>query len=432
MKKYYIVFKRLLFSKTAKSTYITTIGAGLNAFVSFIFTIIIARSISPANFGLYSVVLNIVSILTVVCDAGLSTSVLKFLPKAIRENDTKECNKILKVSLIFTLLFSALTTLLLVVITTPLVNNILKKPELLIPLLIVSVGLIGLSLSGLSSTILQAKQKFLFSILTDLSVVISKTILVVILLIFGLLNLNSVLVIIAMSSFVGLLLAHTFIKTDYLKTALDYNLAKYLLKFAGWIIIARIANSVSSRIDTLMLVRYVENAEIGYYAAAQRMTFIMTMLIGGVTTVITPKFSSLRNNKEVKAFIKKTSLLVCLLFFPLIILFMLAPWLVINIYGHDYLPSVQIFRWLLVSTAFSIIAAIPISVLIYFHGHTRTFAFLSIIQLILITGFNLVLIPHYGVIGPAISLAIAYGAVALTSSVIIIKHVNEKKTNRLG
>ena len=75
----------LALSQTARSTYLTTFGAGINAFLGFIFTIVVARSVSPADFGLFSVVLNLIAILLVFCDLGLSSSILRYLPQAIRE-----------------------------------------------------------------------------------------------------------------------------------------------------------------------------------------------------------------------------------------------------------------------------------------------------------------------------------------------------------
>ena len=92
----------LALSQTARSTYLTTFGAGLNAFLGFVFTIVVARSISPSDFGLFSVIVNLITVLFVFCDAGFNSSILKFLPQAIRDGKKEEARKIIKISFLAT------------------------------------------------------------------------------------------------------------------------------------------------------------------------------------------------------------------------------------------------------------------------------------------------------------------------------------------
>jgi len=123
MKKYISYLYALALSSTARSTYLTTFGAGLNALFGFIFTIVVARSISPADFGLFSVVMNLVVILFVFCDVGLSSSILRFLPQAIREGKKEKAREILKFSFLAILLISGLMAVLLAIPSIPAVRD---------------------------------------------------------------------------------------------------------------------------------------------------------------------------------------------------------------------------------------------------------------------------------------------------------------------
>lgn len=64
--------------------------------MGFVFWIIVARSVSPSDFGLFSVVINLVSILFILCDVGFSSSIIRFLPQAIRDNKKEEVRRIVK------------------------------------------------------------------------------------------------------------------------------------------------------------------------------------------------------------------------------------------------------------------------------------------------------------------------------------------------
>jgi len=425
MKKYFDYLYTLALSQTARSTYLTTFGAGINAFLGFVFTIVVARSISPADFGLFSVVMNLLVILFVICDLGFSSSVLRFLPQVIREGKKEKSKEIIKLSFLTILLIAGLLAILLAVFSQPVANLIFAKKELVLPLTIVSISLLGLPLTSIFVSILQGQQRFLFGVITDTSVFILKVFATIGLLIFGRLNLISVLIIYSLTSFTGLFLGIFFIGPEFLFAKTNLKLAKTLFGFGIWMALARLANSISGRIDTLMLIRYVETAQVGFYAAAQRMTIIFPVMVGGMAVVLSPKFASLKTIAEAKSFMKKSSLLISSLFLPIILLFLLAPWITVWIYGQVYEPSIYIFRWLLVSSSFFIISTIPITLLIYFLGKSRFFAAISIFQLFLIFFGNLILIPRLGVIGPAISLAVAYGVIFVISSAFVLKNFRQ-------
>ena len=412
----------LALSQTARSTYLTTFGAGINAFLGFIFTIVVARSVSPADFGLFSVVLNLIAILLVFCDLGLSSSILRFLPQAIREAKKEKSQKIIKISFLATFLISVILALLLLLFSSPLSEIVFTKKELILPLMAASAALIGLPLSYLFVSILQGQQKFLFGVITESSLSVVKVLATIILLLMGKLTLISVLLILSLTSFTGLILGFLFIRPGFLSAKTDLALLKTMFGFGIWVALARITNSLASKIDTLMLIRYVEVAQVGFYAAAQRMTFIFPIMVSGVTVVLSPKLASFKAISEAKSFALKSTLLVSLLFFPIIILFIISPWITVWIYGQVYEPSVRIFRWLLLSSSFFVATTVPMIVILYYLGKSRFFAVISLLQVILILLGNLILIPRLGVIGPAISLALAYLIVFILSLAFVLKN----------
>jgi O-antigen/teichoic acid export membrane protein len=419
MKQHLISALNLAKSKTALSTYLTTFGSIFGAGVSFLFWIMVARVLKPADYGNFSAVFNLINVLFVVCDIGLSSSILKYLPHAVKEGKEIEARKIIKSTLSVIFIFSGVLTFALFAFSQPLSLLIFNKTELSWPLALSSFALFGLSLSYFFVNVLQGKQKFLQGVIAENSILVVKVSAAFILFTFGKLNLVSLLVIFSVSSFAGFFLGLFFEKTDFIKEKFDKELIKKFFSFGIWIALARIANSVSSRIDLIILMRFVDPAQIGYYAAAQRVTFIFPVMINGMTVVLNPKYALLKTRSEILGFTKKAIALISLAFIPLVVLFLIAPWLIVFIFGQDYYASIRIFQWLLISAFFFIALALPTIIIVYSLGKSRFFAYLSIFQLILTVVLNLWLIPVVGILGSPIALATVY-AISLLVSIIYI------------
>lgn len=371
-------------------------------------------------------VFNFVTIFYVICDVGLSSSILRFLPQAIRDGKEEEGRKIVKISFLFTLMVSGIIGMGLALFSSPLASVLLGKQNLAISLGIASFSVIGICLSVLFTSILQAKQKFVFGVIADSSIIFLKFIGTILLLYFSQLTVVSVFIVYSLTSFSGFIIGFFLTGAGFLSSHPNRLLVKNLLSFGLWVALARIANGIAGRLDTLMLIHYVEPDKVGFYAAAQKMTFIFPVLINGLMVVINPAFSSFKSNFEASKFAKKAFFLVSGLFVLVGVLFVSAPYLVVKIFGQVYAPAADILRWLLVSIFFSIASSVPMTTLIYFLGESKVFALISFVQLLIVYFMNYLLIPKFGVIAPAISLAFAYGVLFIISTWLVYTRLKKK------
>ncbi|MDP2860923.1 MAG: oligosaccharide flippase family protein, partial [bacterium] len=133
IKRHFNAAKNLIFSKTAKSAYITTVGGGLNSFLSFVFTVLVARALTPADFGLFSAVLNLLIVLFVFSDLGLSSSILRFLPSAVKRKDETEEGRIIKTSFLITASLGMVLSVIVFLFARPLAEIFLRQPALSMP-----------------------------------------------------------------------------------------------------------------------------------------------------------------------------------------------------------------------------------------------------------------------------------------------------------
>jgi len=96
MKKYVDSIRGLMFSGTAKDTIILFSGNLGAAFWGFLFTLIVARSLSVSDFGVFSAVLNLVVIISSLSDLGISTGVVNFVSMNHESHDTEKVSEYIK------------------------------------------------------------------------------------------------------------------------------------------------------------------------------------------------------------------------------------------------------------------------------------------------------------------------------------------------
>jgi len=87
VKNYIKKTKLLIFSATAKDTYILFSGNLLSAFLGFIYTLVVARSLSVSDFGIFSAAVNLVVILTSITDLGISTGAVNFVAEYFHKKE---------------------------------------------------------------------------------------------------------------------------------------------------------------------------------------------------------------------------------------------------------------------------------------------------------------------------------------------------------
>src|SRR3989344_4908287 len=71
--------KGLAISKTARSTYVLFMGNTLDSFMAFLFTVLVFRTLTTADFGVFSALNNFVIIAYSLLDIGIGGSLINFI-----------------------------------------------------------------------------------------------------------------------------------------------------------------------------------------------------------------------------------------------------------------------------------------------------------------------------------------------------------------
>lgn len=394
----------LLKSKIARDSVIVLSGNVISAGLGFFATVLITRTLGPAQFGLFSVALAVMMATSQFSDFGISTGLVRFSSLYL-QTDKLKANLMFKVSLKIRLIIAPIIFLIGFLVSGALANQVFGKPDLIFPLKLAFIGALGASLAGYMSATLQARQSFMkFTLINLINPVVKVTVIGLLFLALKL-NLLSALTTVVIIPFIAFLIGSLIIPKDFLKAKGDESECfRELLNFCKWIVISAICCILFTRLDVLMLTYFKAIEDVGFYSAAFVLASAFRMLSFSVITVLLPEVSKMTKKEQYKTYIKKASkvtipLAIC--FVPILIV---AKPFILFVYGREYINSVIIFQILMLPFLAGLIVR-PINAIMYSLNKTNILAYLNILQLIFNFSLNLLLIPPYGAIGAAITTA---------------------------
>lgn len=415
------IVKEAINSKTIRNTAITTIGTILNAFLAAIFFILVARTLGPKDFGIFSVITTIAVMLSDVLDLGTSQGIVRFYPAAISNNLKERGESILKLSFFYKVVAAALI-IAIAFIASPQISVFLYKSESYSSLIVLSlVGSAGLLFSNFSLALLQALQEFTKMIFISFVQAISKPVILIMFMLFMTIRTDLAIMIFILSPILAFIVSSYFIHWSFVKTKIEKESIVTLFNFNKWVAIAFILAAVHSRLDVIMLTKLTDTYWTGIYSAAAKLGFILPSITGALAAVFSPKFSSCKSKEEAFSYFKKTYFIVGPIAISVILLILFAGPITTFIFGTKYILAILPFQILLSGMIFFVLSAPTISALLYFLGNSKMYACISIIQLITILSLNLVILPVYKAEGAAFVNSISYFTVFLISLVVVVR-----------
>lgn len=143
-------------------------------------------------------------------------------------------------------------------------------------------------------------------------------------------------------------------------------------------------------------------AEIGFYAAAQKIIQLLYVLPGLVATGIFPSTSRLigeENHENVKSINEQAIVLMLLIALPLAIGgVILAQPIIVFLYGGEYLPAVLAFQLLIATAPFVFIGTILGNLLFAYDQQKKTAIYVGVAAAANVL-LDLLFIPHFGIYG---------------------------------
>lgn len=420
MRRYIDKAKTVLFSGTAKDTYVLFLGNVDSAFLGFLFTFFIARALNRADFGIFSAALNLVVILSSLSDIGITTGLVNFIAEADAEGDEKKSFEFQKAGLIVRVAI-VLALSVLVIIFAPFISKSMlatTDPKVAIWASIISLLLF---VPMYFPYVLQAKKKFLQSVVVDNTYYLFRLIGILGFIYFGTITLYSAFSTALIGFVVSLTASFIFLKFKFLFSKPSKEIYSKLLKFSGWIGVNRIISSISGRLDIQMLASISGATVTAMYSIPSRLASFIIILTSSFSAVLAPRLAGFQNKESERKYIVKASLALIPIILGTVLWVILAKPFMAIIFPN-YMDAVPVFQALTLSMIPFILTAPSVAAIIYSMKKNVYIGAYSFFQLAAVFLLNYYFIPRYGAIGPTLTYGITNTILAVYTWVIVIRY----------
>ncbi len=301
----------------------------------FIITAILARLLSPNDFGLLAMATVFINFGMIFSEMGISSAL-------IQKQDTHDRHFYsafwlnVVVGVVLTLIFIAIS---------PLIAWFYKKPELQIILTVISVNYFISSFVVIQQTILTKEMDFKSLAIRDIIAIILSGGVGIFMAYhgFGVWSLVFQSVVFTLSNAILLwTLSSWRPKFQFAKSDI-----KDIFKFGANITGFNIVNYFARNIDQLLIGKFLGSQALGYYSLAYKiLLYPLQFMSGVIVRVVFPAFSKLQNNiDKLRISYMKMIKFLSLITFPMIfVLYGISTEFILTIFGSKWAPVITLFK----------------------------------------------------------------------------------------
>lgn len=398
---------------------VVTSGSVARLGLGFIASIIIARALGPAAFGVYSVLAAVAAFGGVATDLGLTNAAVRRVAAAWPD-DHDRVGDLWRSFFWFRILVvgGAVGLGVLVAGTVSPVFLDVGNGDLYLRLAL--IGILATALSGSVTGMLQATGRFgrlsaVLMVNSGLTVLLA-----LILARAGMLNVTTALLILGIgTSLVSLGLAYRLLPGSWPLTPPDRETftrnAGDLTRFGVWLWVGSIFSTLALYLDVLIVNNWAAPAAVGVYALAVNLTVKVEVVNQSLYTVLLPTASALRDREDVRSYIRRGLLRSGLIAAALLPFIFLARPLIVLFYGEAYGGAAGLFQGLLGVAMLNVVLT-PLLMLAFTYDRPRLIALADGTRALTLLAVALALVPMVGSIGAVV----AKLAAALAGGVVIL------------
>ncbi len=411
--------------------YISLFGI-LSIVLAYLFRIILARSLTLEEYGLFYAVFSFVSFFLFFRGFGTQTALVKFISQyRIKKEYDKVKTAIFSVFTI-QMLSSLVMGVVLFFLAPFLAENYFRNENAILLMRLFVIYIFLSVIFKILRNIFSGFQKFkIFSLMEPIRMLTTIAFLIMFL-IYDQGVLSPILSLIVGWSFVIILFFPFLTKTfDFGKYKVSNvkNMTSKILWFGLPLMFVGVSSKVISNIDTLILTYFSTLEQVGIYNVILPSSLIFLFIGNSLSTIFLPLSSSLWTegmNEKLAYNLTKSYKYTLLFTVPLILVTLVYANLFLDLFfGEAFVEGTAAFRVLLIGILFYTLAVINNSVLSGIGKPKlvmKILLYASIINLVL----NIILIPLFGIMGAAFSTSFSYIFVLFLNYEILRKSINLK------
>lgn len=404
-------------SKISQNGFFNFVQLILRQLSAFGLSVIVARNLDPKEFGIYSLILWILTFSLFGVNLGFPNTMQKYTSEYLGRKDKNSLYALNSYILKRQLLLGVVITFVLC-LSAPLFSKFFSISEKYF--IVAALGILPLALVYTFSMALAGQQKFnslalAGLIFSPLSLFLSVLILKKGWGIVGLLGVKNLLALLTLIFLYWILKSRTpFGFSSKITPELKGKFSSYTRDLTLLILLNMI---VWERSEVFFLGRLVSPESVGFYTLAFMLsTSLFSLFPGSFTTsllpVISEKYGSSSEESIRKIHYTATRYVLYLSFFLATLGVLFASSLISLFFGENYLPSVNIFRLILITSCFGTVAGVAGTTLTATE-HQRKLVKLSVSIAILNLLLDIFLIPLWGVYGAVLANGISQFTISL-------------------
>jgi O-antigen/teichoic acid export membrane protein len=408
-------------------------GLAASTIISAVGVVLVARLLSPSEYGIYTIALTAPNLIMIFRDWGVNTAMIKYTAQYNSEDKSANVRSILIAGLIFELVLGLSLSLISFVLSGFLAANIFQRPDIKPLIEITSFTILAGALLIAAQSAFIGVEKMELNSITMIGQSTIKIVLVLSLIIVGLGTFGAILgntiayLIIGLASVLMIYLAlyKKLHKLNDDKLEIVKNI-KTMFKYGLPLSIAAILSGFLTQFYNFLIIIYTTDLLIGNYAVATNFAVLITFFATPITTILFPAFSKLDPQKEKEILrnvfqfsIKYAALLVVPAAAAIIALSQPA---ISTLFGENYTAAPLFLALLAVSYLYTAFGNLSLGSLINSQGKTRFNLLLTLVNSAIGLPLSLILIPRFGIIGLIITTLIA-----AIPSLIIALHWTKKQ-----
>ncbi|MEM3697189.1 MAG: flippase [Candidatus Bathyarchaeia archaeon] len=396
--------------KSATGSFQLFMGVAASTVIMAIGTIILARLMTPEEYGLYSISLIPSYMAILFRDWGINSAITKYTASLRAENKENETRKIILVGLTFEITTGLILSLILISLSIFIASTIFQRPESSQLIAIASTTILAGSIIITAQSSFIGFERMELNSLTNICQAIAKTIMSPILVFIGYSTLGATLgytVSFATSAVISLTMLYFAIvkklkkgnpqKRDELQTL------KGMLRYGIPLSIASIISGFLVQFYAFLMAIYCDNAMIGNYQVATQFATLLTFFTIPISTVLFPVFSKINPQKESEllqtVFTSSVKYSAFILIPATTAVMVLSKPMISTLFGEKWTHAPLFLTIYVISNLFAIFGSLSLGSFLAGIGETKIQMKISLITLTFGMPLALLLIPTAGIIG---------------------------------
>jgi len=412
--------------KSSASTVVKVAGMAIGLLVS----VFLGRTIGAEGLGIINLSIQIATIVISISLLGISNLIVREVSHLKVKKDFEKIKGIMHTSYIVNGIVSLFFSLLLILLSPYLSENIFNEPRLTWPLIIASLVIPNQVFSRLFSASLIGYRKIWQSNLVDQTLSILGT--GVCLLVLYLTKVEINVTTVAISYGIGRIIVTISVGVYWKKLTSAHFKSKQahfninIFKQARPFFLITVVGILATNIDKVMLGWLSTSEQVGLYSVASRIALLTIFFLQITNSAVSPKISSLYNTgktAELEKMIRKvTTGLGLIALFPLLI-FIIFGSHILSIWGNEFKEAYTILVILTIGQFVNITTG-SVSSVMNMCGlekiHSRITLYFVIGNIVL----NFFSIKYFGTIGLAATTSFAIIAINIVKVIIVKKRIN--------